>query len=174
MHRTAGTGGHRSALPAGDHAACPPAVEKQDALLPRPEGLLQGLPEGQAQRSPVSGAQFLLHVRDKNSGEGLFIIAPGEGETMVNAGPGQIHTLHRRGGRTQHQQRAALGTAVFCHVPRMIFGNILRLVGRFLLFIQNHQAQILQGREDCGAGADGHPGFSGTQTLPFVVALPRP
>ena len=93
---------------------------------------------------------------------------------MINAGPGQIHTLYRRGGRTQHQQRAALGTAVFCHVPRMIFGNILRLVGRFLLFIQNHQAQILQGREDCGAGTDGHPGFSGTQTLPFVVALPRP
>ena len=67
-----------------------------------------------------------------------------------------------------------LNTAVFCHIAGVIFGHLLRFIGVLLLFIQNYQPQVLQGREHRRTGADYHSGLSGADPLPLVVPLPRP
>jgi hypothetical protein len=47
----------------------------------------------------------------------------------------------------------------------------LLLVAALLLFVDDDQANIFEGRENCGAGADDDAGFAVSNAPPFAGAL---
>ena len=90
---------------------------------------------------------------------------------MVYSTPGQVHTLHRRGGRPQQQQRILPHAAELGHLPGVVAGVVFRLVAGLLLLVQHDETQILYRGKHGGTGADDHPSVSPADALPLVVAL---
>jgi len=70
-----GTGGGFPAVPADGHAAAAPAVEEQDALLPPADVLRKLLPEKLGQAGFVALAKLLLHVRQADVGQTVFVVS---------------------------------------------------------------------------------------------------
>ena len=174
LHRAPGALGHLAALPAGDHAAGPPAVEKQNGLLPPHQVVLQLPAESGADGPGVALAQFLFQVHQDDLRQGFLIEALPQLKQGYLPGPGLVHGLQRRGGRAQHQQGVVLDAAVFGHIPGVVPGDVFRLVAALLLLVQNDETQVGQGGEHRRAGADYHVGISPPGPLPLVIPLPRP
>ena len=127
-----------------------------------------------ANGAAVSHLQLLPQIGDLHLGKGPLIVAPPQREEVVHALFRLIHALNGRRGRSQDQQCPGLGTAVFRHIPRMVFGDLLRFVAPLLLLVQDDESQIAQGSKNRRAGADHHPRLPGSGPLPLVIALPRP
>ena len=165
---------HLSALSAGHHPACPPAIEEQNGLLPPLQIDLQLPAQHAADGGVIALTQLLLHIHHQDLGQRPLIVAPAHGKQMQLSLPGQIHGLHRRSRRPQHQQGPMLHTAVLGHISGVVAGGVFRLVAALLLLIQNDQAQTLQRGKHRRAGAHHHAGLSPPNPLPLVIALPRP
>ena len=132
-----GTLRHRPALPAQQHPAAAPAVEKENALLPPAEVLRQLIPKRGADGAGVAGADLLPQVRDEDPGQGLPVVAAAEDQLLVRPPLGLPGALHRGSGGAQQQHRAVLGAEKLGHVPGVVAGRVLRLVAVLVLLVQN-------------------------------------
>ena len=61
-HGATGTVGHIAAVTALDYWCAPPAIEKQDGLLPRFHAISQALGQPAAENAAVSITQLLAHI----------------------------------------------------------------------------------------------------------------
>ena len=171
IHAAPGTLGHIAALGAQQLAAAAPAVEKQNALLPGLQVLLQLLHQLPADAAVVAVPQLLPHIRQDHPGHPVRVVAPAQQRQLIVPPAGQVCRFHRRGGRTQQQPGIFPEAAVFGNVPCMIAGRIFGFIGALLLLIQNDEAQVLQRREHRRSGTQHNMCLSPADALPLVVPL---
>ncbi len=165
---------HIAALGTQQLAAASPAVQEQDALLPRSNVFCQFLLQRAADDGAVSGTQLLPQVGDTDLRQGTAVVALRQLQQIVLSLLRVVKRLHRGRGRAQQQPRALGGAAVFCHIPGVITGCVFRLIGPLLLLIHDDEAQVLQRRKHRRPGAQHDMGLAPPQPLELIVALRHP
>ena len=162
---------HMAALPAQQHTAVAPAVQKQYALLPAGEIPLQLPAQNGADQARIPGTDLLPEIRHQHFRQSLPVIPLPQQDPVINSALRGPCRLHRRRGRPQHQRGPLAAAEKFRHVPGVIPGRILRLIAALLLLVQNNQSQVPQRRENGGAGAQNHLDLPPPDPLPLVIPL---
>ena len=171
VHTAAGAFRHIAALGAQQLAAAAPAVQEQDALLPRRHVFLQLVIQRLADDGAAALPQLMAQVRHDDPGQRLPVEPlPQLQQTVVALFrvPGR---LHRGGGGAQQQPRALLGAAVLGHVPGMVAGCVLGLVRALLFLIHDDETQLRQRREHRRARAQHDTGLAPADALVLIVPL---
>ncbi len=79
--------------------------------------------------------------------------------------------LERRGGGAENDGGAADFGPHDGDIAGVVAGNLLLLVGRVVLFVDDDQAQVLDRGEDGRAGADDNARFAAADAIPLLGAL---
>ena len=174
IHAAPGALGHIAALGAQQLPAAAPAVEKQDALLPGLQILLQLPGQLPADAAGVAVPQLPAHIRQDHPGHPVGVVAPPQQCQLIVPPAGVIRRFHRGGGRTQQQPGVFPEAAVFGDIPCVIAGRIFGFVGALLLLVQDDQPQVLQRGEHRRPGTQHDVCLSPADALPLVVSLRQP
>ena len=116
-------------------------------------------------------AGFHAHVDDADEGHFLIVDAGGHFEEGVFAVAGVVVAFERGGGGTENDDGFFELAAHDGAVAGMVARAFLLFVGMLVLFVDDDQAEVIDGSEDGGAGADGDAGAFLADFLPFVVTL---
>ena len=154
-------------------AGVAPAVQKQHHLLSVGGRLADSVLQRIAQAQVIAQLYLLLHVHDPDLRERSAAPAVGERIQPVDAGPGTVHGLHRRGCRAHEHHRFFFKPPPQSHLFSGIAGRIVGFIGVLLLLVQDQQTQLGTWGKHRGAGTYHHPGLAGANCLPLVIALRR-
>ena len=135
-----GTLRHMAALPAKQHPAAAPAVQKEDALLSPFQVLFQLPPEVRPNEAGIPGLDLLAEIGDKNLRETLLIIPAAKQLFVILPRLRRPGRLNGRRSGAQKQQSLIPGADIFGNVPCMIPGRIFRKITALLLLVQNNNA----------------------------------
>ncbi len=169
-----GTLGNIAALGTQQLTAAAPAVQKQDALLPRRQIPLQLLPKRAADTAEIAVPQFPAHIRQNDLRQTALIEALRQAAEAVIPLAGVIGRLHRGGGGAQHQTGSLLYAAVFGNIPCVVARGFFRFVGALLLLVQYDEAQPLQRGKYRRAGPQHHRGLAPADALILVPPFRQP
>ena len=129
------------------------AVEEQQRLLLLGERLGHG--RDQHRRKPFSPLRGMLaqidglHIRELGAG-----VATGQMHVTVAARSGIDVALDRRCGRGQDHRVLGQAAAHDAHVAGLVVHAVLLLETRVVLLVDDDQAEVHEGQEEGGAGAD--------------------
>ena len=172
-HVAVGTFHRLSAGAAGHEIGVAPPVDEQHGLLPLLQSPLHQLPQPAAENGFVSLPQLLPQVHHLHLGQAAVLLRPlRQGQQAVSAALRTAERLQGRGGRPEHQPGSGHGGPFFRHIPGVVAGSQLALVGALLLLIHDDQPQALKGGEKGGPGADHHLDLPLPRPLKLIVALP--
>ena len=119
----------------------------------------------------VSGLQFPIHVHKPDLRKPCSTVAVRQLVQCIAPRLRIIIALNGRRCRGEHQERLVIRAAELCHIPRMVARRRLRLIGVLLLFVQNHQPQVIEWGEHRRPRADRDGNFPAAHPFPFVQAL---
>ena len=169
-----GTLGNVAALGTQQLAAAAPAVQKQDALLPRRQIPLQLLLKRAADTAEIAVPQLPAHIRQNDLRQAALIEALRQAAEAVIPLAGVIGRLHRGGGGAKHQTGSLLHTAVFGNIPCVVARGFFRFVGALLLLVQYDEAQPFQRGEHRRAGSQHHRSLTPADALILIPPLRQP
>ena len=108
------------ALPAEERRREPAAIQQQQRLLPAGERLGEGVPQSPAEHDvrPL-GRRLRAHVHHSHRRERALVHARRHHDVHVAPGSGVVVGLHRRGGGSEHDERAGLPPPDDRDVPRV-------------------------------------------------------
>ena len=154
--------------------ACESApVEQQDDLFPLVETPVNGHPEAFGDNVGTGFVpSFRFHVQDANERELLAVRPFRQFYQGIFSSQGVMDAFQGGSGRAKKHGAIFQMGAQHGQIPPVVAGGAFLFVRGVVFFIHNHQAQILEGGEDGGTGTDDDAGFSGTDGMPFVKALP--
>ena len=107
----------------------------------------------------------------RTSASGRFSHARGQREQAIFFGAGVVKGLKRRRGGAEQHDGAFEARAIHGGVASVIARDFFLLVARFLLFVDDDQAEIFERRENRGARADDDAGVAVAHAPPFAGAL---
>ena len=134
-HAAAGTLRHMTALSAQQHPAVSAAIQKQNTLFTAAQVFLKFLSQLCANQSGVSVTNLLSKICNRNLRKTMCIISLPQQEFMIRPFLCRPRRFHCWSCRTQKQHCLVAGTEIFCNIPGVVAGRILRLVAALLLLI---------------------------------------
>ncbi|OPY06491.1 MAG: hypothetical protein A4E68_02413 [Syntrophaceae bacterium PtaB.Bin095] len=148
-----------------------PAVEEEERLLPCAERVRDGLPEHAGKdRHASSLIAFRPHVDDLDRGQGPVLHATGKAQAAVSPSGAVQVALQGRRGRPEHNGSPVKLRLDEGQVPGVVPHAVVLLVGSVVLLVHDDQPQVLNGREQGGAGAGHDPDLSPANFSPLVEA----
>src|SRR5205814_3435522 len=94
-------------------------------------------------------------------------------QVRVLAAPRVVKRFERRRRGAEQDNRALTTRAHYARVAPVVVGRFLLAIRGLVLFINDDEAEIGDGREDCGARADDDARLSALQTTPLIETLAR-
>ncbi len=149
------------------------AVEEDDDLFVRFEAFFNGSTKdvGDDGVAPFVFLGLDAHIDNAGEGEGSSIGALGEFDELVFTELGVLESFERGGGGAEEDGAFFEMTADDGEVTGVILGWVFLFVGGFVFFIDDDEAEVLDGSEDGAAGPDDDAGFAGADAVPFVKAF---
>ena len=149
------------------------AVEEKDGLLAFFEALFEGGAEAVGEDGDLAFLLLLFqtHVDDADERHGVGVGAFVEAEELVFSGEGVLPAFERRRGGAENDGAGLEGGAEDGDVAGLVAGDVFLLVGGFVLLIDDDEAEIRQGCEDGGAGADHDACRAFADAVPLVESL---
>ena len=167
-----GAADHLVAGFAGGKGVVAPAVQQQNGLPALLEVLLQGPGQG-APKGGLPRRGVLVHVHQLHLGQRRLakaLLQPVETHLLLL---GHAGGLHRGRGRGKQAEGPLLPAAVAGHLPGVVAGGGLGLIGVLLLLVYDDKTQVLYRGEHRRAGAHHDGGLPPADPLPLVQALPQ-
>ena len=157
---------------AGEGAGEAAAVEEEDDLVSGGELLIHGVAEALGEDGGTAFFGFVAHVDDADEGKGLAVGALGEGDELVFLFFGTVEVAFDGGGGGAEDDGGAFDVgADHGEVAAVVFRWVLLFVSGLVFFVDEDEAEIGEGGEDGGAGADDDFGDSLADAVPFVEAF---
>ena len=113
------------------------------------------------------------HIDDAHDGHLLVVHAQLHFQQRVFAATGVVEALHRRRGRTEHDDSAFHLAAHDRDIARVVTRRFLLLVGMLVLLVHDDEPQRIDRRKDRRARADDNSRAALTNLVPFIVTLAR-
>ena len=113
------------------------------------------------------------HVDEMQIGQGRIAEAGRQVDGRVAPCLAVDLAFDRRRRRNQHDRKAGETPAHHRHVTGIVEDAVFLLVGGIVLFIDNDQAEILEGQEQRRTGAGHHPHLAGHRLPPDLFAHAR-
>ena len=155
-----------------------PPVDKQHGLMALVQTTVQLRGQTGTEDRAIAPLKLPPHIHDLHLGQrpALHPLAQlNQLQAVFRTHPrhGPHISGNRRRRAAQHQHRAVLGGPLPGHLPGVVAGTSVGLVGGLMLLVHHDYADVLQRRKYGASGPDHHPGFTGADAPPFVVALAR-
>src|SRR5579872_954289 len=147
-------------------------IEEEERLFAFRPRLLDG--GDQARRQPASARRSLAAQVDRRQiRQAARAKARGKFEPIVPALLGVDARLDRGRRRGEHDRRAFDPRSHHRHVARVVRRAVFLLVGRFVLLIDNDEAEIAERQEQGGAGAGDDANLAAGDRAPQAAAQTR-
>ena len=147
-----------------------PAVEEQQALLPRRQPLLDGLDQRRRQPCAALGPVF-AQINHRHRWHGRPAVAAGQDQALVAAFVGIEHGFQRGRGAGQHDGTAGDVGPDHGHVPRLIDHAVFLLEAAVVLLVEDDHLQLTEGQEQRRTRANDDPGLALGHRAPGLGAL---
>ncbi len=164
---------HLAAGPAGDKPRIAPAVQKQDALLPLPDPILQKRLELPAENRAVSLPQFpaQIHRVDHRKLPSCQTLPQGKKPVLSPLSP--VVGLQGRGGGAQNHTCPVDPGHLQGRLSGMVLGRRLTFIAALVLLVHNDHPNVGKGGKKGGPGADNHVDLPVFGPLALVIFFSR-
>ena len=152
-HAALGALEHLAAILALGDGLVAPAVEQQNGLLFRVQIVADSVLQRKADLAGIARSKFCPHIHDLHAGQRITAVALGQPHQLGAAVLRSIKALGAGGCAGQKQQCAIFSGTLACDLVGGIARGGFRPVGVLLFLIDDDQANILQRRKHCAAGA---------------------
>ena len=148
------------------------AIEEENGLLAVGESFFDRLQQsGRADGFRPAGSRCFAQVEHSNHRHPTVIDTLRESQQSVFARAAIVPAFHRGRGAAENDCASFALRPQNGHIPGVVARRLLLLVGPFVFFIDNDDAEPFQRREDSASRADDDAGPSGMDLAPFVVAF---
>src|SRR5712692_4890259 len=113
----------------------------------------------------------LAHIDRLNFGEGAISVASLKPQVRVLARLGVVKRLERRGSRAQHNDCFGARGSHYRSVTSVVTRSLVLLVGTVVLFVYDHQPDVIERCEHRRTSADNDSRFAVLDPPPLVRAL---
>ena len=172
-HRAAGAEHRLAAVAAGEKRVVAAAVEKQDRLFAARQRLVHFFGEQCAEGRQIAAERIFAHIVDVDLREARVAVAFGQLDERILPASRLVVAFDRGGRRGKQQKPFCPPDAERGNVARVVLRAHVRLVGVFLLLVDDDHAEVRQRGEHRAARADDEIDFARGNAAVGVMPLPR-
>lgn len=148
-------------------------VEEEDALFP----LLKAVEQELLERVGDDGQLLVFpeltpHVHDLGGGEGAVVDPVVHPDHLVFTDPDIVEGFERGCSGTENDGRIVEFGPVDGEIPAVVTRCFLLLIGGFVLFVDDDEAEVVEGGEDRRTRPDHDPGLAACDAQPTVAPFP--
>ena len=156
-----------TAVPADQEAREAPSVNEENRLFPPAEVLHQGVPQARGE----NGFIHVFHIHEFDIGKPARPHSCGKRKIFVLAPDRVCVGFEGRSRGTQQHRTAVYVSKHDRGVAGVITWRLVLLVGRLVLLVNHHKAEILKRSENRGTGTYHHAQISATCFSPDIKPL---